>query len=704
MKDMRSALLGGDRERAVAAKERAEVELRRVMCRSERLAVSETRDGMLHAPDQLNVELTADDVRDYTAQSAVAKALGASDVLEYWRSAPFVFELMEKYQVKRRIEQDLDAGAPRLRGLLTSRIQRNDLQRYAPVDLANPKLRWLADDVLATGAWRVAWMPPSLPYYSASGPFAAEGLQSFTKRLVFSAWNVARKGIATMLSYEVERRLIDEVPTPGRDYFGERRTGLLTFIRGPDRRLTGMPVLALLYPSTALAGLGDPLSVARDLNQTLPLDRATLLTEVRSRVENALSQLPPGREGATRPSGAWYWATPVLLDRLAGINMSMTRLRFGGDRRSGSSDGGTLFEEHLQFADAVGAVDLGPRPDDLVDVLVELAVAGPGVSALRALNRVVAGSDQLDEDGIGSAASDWAWAMRSLFNTPEIMTMLQGGGAEATYWRQVLTHSLDGNLQSVLDEYAEVLMGSLSLAHEDRAVQLEELAAGFSERAGLRAAGQAIDFFGEQHDHGRERARVRSHFAVRYGRHAAHDDKTVQRESQVRDAFNSPFWPFVLASTSVGQEGLDFHHYSHAVVHWNLPSNPVDLEQREGRVHRYRGHAVRKNVALQFGGAPQVPEGRSPWTSLFALATASRAPGQSEIFPEWVFPVEGGASIDRYVPVLPMSRERQQYKRLLRTVGAYRLKLGHPRQSDLLAYVGTDADLALDLSPRPATS
>ena len=65
----------------------------------------------------------------------------------------------------------------------------------------------------------------------------------------------------------------------------------------------------------------------------------------------------------------------------------------------------------------------------------------------------------------------------------------------------------------------------------------------------------------------------------------------------MRTAFNSPFWPFVLATTSVGQEGLDFHQYCHAVVHWNLPANPVDLEQREGRVHRYKGHAIRKNIA-----------------------------------------------------------------------------------------------------------
>ena len=61
------------------------------------------------------------------------------------------------------------------------------------------------------------------------------------------------------------------------------------------------------------------------------------------------------------------------------------------------------------------------------------------------------------------------------------------------------------------------------------------------------------------------------------------------RKTAVREAFNSPFWPFVLATTSVGQEGLDFHLYCRDIVHWNLPSNPVDLEQREGRINRRDG-------------------------------------------------------------------------------------------------------------------
>lgn len=36
-------------------------------------------------------------------------------------------------------------------------------------------------------------------------------------------------------------------------------------------------------------------------------------------------------------------------------------------------------------------------------------------------------------------------------------------------------------------------------------------------------------------------------------------------------------------------------------------------------------------------------------------------------------PVEGGATIERHVPVLPMSRGTQHYRRLLKTLGAYRL-------------------------------
>lgn len=199
---------------------------------------------------------------------------------------------------------------------------------------------------------------------------------------------------------------------------------------------------------------------------------------------------------------------------------------------------------------------------------------------------------------------------------------------------------------------------------------------------------------------------MRTRFAMRYGE--TEDETTGERTSAeaMRDAFNSPFAPFVLATTSVGQEGLDFHAYCHAVVHWNLPSNPVDLEQREGRVHRYKGHAVRKNVVAAVAGRALLRDDPDPWAALFAEAEQADASGQnSEIVPYWVFP--GDARIERHVPALPLSREEERLQRLQRSLVLYRSVLGQPRQEELVELLArrelpeplTHDDVRIDLSP-----
>lgn len=159
------------------------------------------------------------------------------------------------------------------------------------------------------------------------------------------------------------------------------------------------------------------------------------------------------------------------------------------------------------------------------------------------------------------------------------------------------------------------------------------------------------------------------------------------RADHVRQAFNSPFWPFILATTSIGQEGLDFHPYCHALVHWNLPSNPVDLEQREGRVHRYKGHAVRKNVAKRYAHTVLRANGESdPWQTLFRMA-CDEPDRESDLTPFWVYPVENGAVIERHVPTLPMSREVGRLPLLRRSLAVYRMVFGQPRQDDLVDYL-----------------
>lgn len=115
-----------------------------------------------------------------------------------------------------------------------------------------------------------------------------------------------------------------------------------------------------------------------------------------------------------------------------------------------------------------------------------------------------------------------------------------------------------------------------------------------------------------------------------------------------------------------------------------------------GRVHRYRGHAVRKNVAATHRGNTRLVGGANPWPTMFELAAQERGE-RSEIFPDWVYP--GSALIQRLVPLLPMSRGTQHYRRLIKTLGAYRLTLGQPLQEELIANAGEGADLALDLAP-----
>ena len=707
MSAMRTSLYAGDLGAARDAKDAAQSELRRVMVRTERLASTPDRDGMIVGKELPGVELTSRDVLSFVSDSAVGKTLKSHDLLEYWRSSPYLFEFMDAYDVKKRLEVAAEgpnvalADALRLAG---DRLSWDDFVRYQPLDPGNAKMRGLVTDVLDRGAWKLAWIPPSLPYYELGGAYADAALRSFTKRLVFSSWTVVPKTIGAVVSYEAERRLLEGSAKTQRAYDAPRATALLTF-QLTDGRLTGMPVLGILYPSAALARAGDPLRIAQELEATFPMDRGTYLESVRTNVRQLLTRLPAG-SGSGPSDDKWYWAAPLLLERLLADQLGADGLTWGWEGDDDEDGHESRFQQHVDQAVAINASDLGRQPPDLLDVLTYMAAGAPGTVALRSLSRALSADDGYLNPHLRNAASDIAWAFRGLFNRPEIMAVVRGASGEnEPYWQSVLRHSIDGGLQSVLDEYVHVLFESQGLMDKP----LEEQTLGFAtpifEALSLRASNSTVHFFNAASSTVTidKTRRLRSHFAVRFGRGTAEDTQNVQRETQVREAYNSPFWPFILASTSVGQEGLDFHQYCHAILHWNLPGNPVDLEQREGRVHRYKGHAVRKNVAHAYGGRPEVVQSDDPWVRMFQLAAADRPAGESEIFPYWVF--TGASVIERYTPVMPMSKETHALGRLMRTVGAYRLVIGQPRQEDLLRYLGDKADqlddLRIDLTPTP---
>jgi hypothetical protein len=99
------------------------------------------------------------------------------------------------------------------------------------------------------------------------------------------------------------------------------------------------------------------------------------------------------------------------------------------------------------------------------------------------------------------------------------------------------------------------------------------------------------------------------------------------------------------------------------------------------------------------------------WDGLFAVA-AERSTDQSGLSPYWVYPVDGGAHIERHIPSLPHSREETQLPALRNSLALYRMVFGQPRQDDLIEFLSKQLGpkavaesldlLRIDLSPKVA--
>ena len=692
------------------AKQDVEAVLRDVMARTERVSAGEDADAMLQECRK-TAPVTAGDVRQYLAADALFRAVGDRDPMRFWKSAPYLAHFMRDYRFNRLLEEARSAPdriVTVLRRHDSAFLKRDALRKWKRLDPGHAKLRELAAETLDADQWRLLWIPPTAPYWPLEGPFA--GMGQTTKRLLFSAWNVVPDAVSAVLSYEAERRMfggrLSSYENPER-----RQRPLLRFTSsGADGksslygRRSDHRLLLLLLPCLFLADRAHPLAAPAGMDRR---------TWVRERVDELLKALPNPASGAV--DYRWEWAAPFLLDR--GLRAFLRAWRDG--KALPGPEGESLprpnpesFPAYLDDLLEIDPEKLGRRPPNLAELVTEVALGSPAILALRSMRAGAAvGDDTRRRLAVRIAHAFW-----SLFNRPAVIALLRrlaGGSAgrtESVYWRLVLQYCRQGNLQAVLDEHWHLLREQESWSEGACADAIADTCARKLADAVHPIRARVHASFFRQEESGPtaedEAMRVRTVFALRFGHLESEDDQGISQD-RVRAAFNSPFRPFVLASTSIGQEGLDFHPWCHRVIHWNLPGNPVDLEQREGRVHRYKGHAVRRNVAAAHARDVLASWrcGNDLWASMFEAADGrARADGAGDLRPHWIAP--GEHCVQRHVPQLPRTTEIEAFGRLKRQLAAYRVVFGQPRQEELLALLDRAkvdveqlGNWAVDLSP-----
>jgi hypothetical protein len=572
-----------DHQALLPIKDRIQEELRGVMVRNERFRQVEAPDGMVTETFG-SPRLDPAEVGEYAHLKRVSQEVDTYDFLQYWKSAPYLMSFMDSgYKAKQRIEEHLErtpAGEPPspqlAESLRRASLRAADVEAYKPIEPKNARMRVMMEDMLEEQqSWRLLWMPPSLPYYRPGGPYREVEHKEVTKSLVFSSWRLVPRVIAMLMSYEAERRMIGDCEHSYSDLLEERRPLLL--FRAEDGHPQNLASLALFYPCVTLARAIDPCRLASSIpGGNGPPERVELLGEAARKVRRLLRgagiEVVHGT-GESRRERDDLWRSMLALDRAGDRSVFEGAVGrwFGTDDedlawtgmvagRKGETGAG--WNLHVEQARQAFEEDPAARTvsDETVNHLARLAIASPAVTALRALLRSARPQGQKEAVHALAGAARIAMGFRSRFNQPWAMELIRSDDPSEPYWWRVLRYCEDGNLQAVMDEYAHVLCETEGLARETPAMIHDTMAEHISSVLSIRAANLTYDTFDERATVPDPKPRMRCHFALRLG-----DDREVataetgMRRNVVRNAFNSPFHPFALATTSIGQEGLDFH-------------------------------------------------------------------------------------------------------------------------------------------------
>lgn len=614
----------------LASKIEAEERMYGVMCRTERLNTS-----LVDASNFIREEpISQGDILSYCQMQSLlricsekaarkrAKIHFSNVPMDYVKSAPYLLSFMENYQLKKQMKAALGdfLQVPNLIPNQQILLVFDRIYRYKDLASNNVRLEFLKKMLFSgkNSSALLLWVPTSHPYYSTSRENVFEINKDFSKILVFSAWEMVPKMLAFMLSYEAERKSIG-TGIPGATYLNKTGGQRLKDVKGND----GDSKDIMEYASAFLSDLYDP---SIHFGKNISLIRKELHDEVVRRIAE--------KAGVTSLPQSPRCSAKLVMDLARWL------------------DGENIPDVQLN--------------DKAIDILADMAIGSPIVCLYRRLGEAAFARYGKENSDNPTLASQFV----SMFN------MRQAAGAidiiykddPRPYYEKVFDYCVGGNIQAVLDEFMHMI------DEHDAVKCAKRIYESFDGVSPIE-----IDTTETGRDGKDTRRKLRTHYARAYTNNKT-DDNSVASTTNVRQAFNSPFRPFVLSTTSIGQEGLDFHWYCRKIVHWNIPSNPQDIEQREGRINRYKCLAIRRNIAKRFGN-------EFSWDDMFNRAVQSFPDNVGGLIPYWCLPVNEFSNpemIERIVPMYPLSADRDRYERMNDVLTLYRLTMGQPRQEELI--------------------
>lgn len=570
--------------------------------------------------------------------------------MEYAKSSPYLLSFMDKYKLKEKLAKAYTEHPWKIKQKQQYLIKKKNINTYERIPSCNAKLDKLSNILFGEKGEKhgeqLFWIPASHPYYKipASNVFAKN--QDFSKVLVFSAWEMVPRMIACMISYAIEQKSISHA-FPSATYTNTKENSEKDALDKQEGEKAGTGRLrreSLELVTCCSDFLKDAYNPKAYLGNDLKEIKAGIKENFKNTSRFTLVEQPT--------------TAKFLLEAIKLLDSNT--------------------EEKILIS------------EDGLDTLVNMAIGSPGICFYRLL-----GNKDLAQEAATKICNN-------IFNrryNAAVIDILYNKKSVQTYFKQVIDYCVMGNLQAVLDEFAYMIDERSNGERNIEMIQ-KRMIESFIDRNYQEI--DTTESFGKEK---KKKWRIRTHYAMPYG-NIRMTDQATNRANDVRLAFNSPFRPFVLASTSVGQEGLDFHWYCRKIMHWNISSNPQDMEQREGRIDRYKSLFVRRNVAKFH------PETYT-WNEMFDLArTEAKDKGFCELVPYWSIPqdmLKSIAETDReyiesIVPLYPLSMDYDRYRHMKSVLRLYRLTMGQPRQEELLEFFkdmpAEDIDkLLFNLSP-----